>query len=83
MTTSLPRVLLTAALTAALAFGLAACGKKGSPKPVAGEESAYTYPHTYPAPRTVTPDAGGAPEDSDDPFWIFTGDDERTTTTTY
>lgn len=83
MTASLPRALLTAALAAALAFGLTACGKKGSPKPPAGEESAYTYPQPYPAPGSVTPGAGDEAEEGDDPFWIFTGGDKRTKTTTY
>ncbi|WP_193367205.1 hypothetical protein [Pelagibius marinus] len=83
---SLPRVLLTAALSAGLVLGLAACGKKGPPKPVAGEEEAYTYPHAYPAPSTVTPGADSEEESGErnDPFWIFTtGDEKRTRTKTY
>ena len=83
---SLPRFLLTAALSAGLVVGLAACGKKGAPKPVAGEEAAYTYPHVYPAPSTVTPGASESDEPSErnDPFWIFTtGDEKRTKTKTY
>ncbi|MEO3428266.1 hypothetical protein AAFN88_05370 [Pelagibius sp. CAU 1746] len=83
---NLPRILLTAALAGGLLLGLAACGKKGSPKPVVGEEEAYTYPHDYPAPSTVTPGAAGEEESSkrNDPFWIFTnGDEKRTRTKTY
>ncbi len=86
MTANFPRVLLTAALSAGLVLGLAACGKKGSPKPAAGEEAAYTYPHDYPAPGTVTPgaDSDEAADERNDPFWIFTtGDDKRTRTKTY
>lgn len=84
MTASLPRVLLTAALAAGLALGLAACGKKGAPKPPAGEESAYTYSNDYPAPSTVTPDGGADSGERSDPFWIFTpGTDRRTKTKTY
>jgi len=78
------RTLITAALCAGLAFGLAACGKKGSPKPPEGEEAQYTYPHDYPAPSTVTPGAADTPGQGGDPFWIFTPDDEkRTKTKTY
>lgn len=78
MTARLPRLLLTATLAAGLLFGLAACGKKGSPRPPEGQESEYTHPQPYPAPATVTP--GG--EDDAGPLSIFRSDD-RTTTTTY
>src|SRR3546814_14334651 len=60
MTASLPRLLLTAAVSAGLLFGLAACGKKGAPKPPAGEESQYQYPQHYPAPETVDRKSGGS-----------------------
>ena len=78
----LPRALLTAALAAGLVFGLAACGKKGSPKPPAGEESLYTYPNAYPAPGTVVPSAKKPAEEDAGPLSIF-NDDSRTKTTTY
>ena len=37
---------------------LAACGKKGRPRPPEGEESSYTYPRFYPSRKSVeaTPD---------------------------
>ncbi len=76
------RALLTAGLCAGLVFGLAACGKKGSPKPPAGEESQYTYPQVYPAPETVVPGSSAPPEDNAGPLSIFR-DDERTETTNY
>jgi len=79
----LPRALLTAALAAGMEFGLAACGKKGAPRPPAGEEEQYTFPNAYPAPNTVTP-GGAASAQGDDPFWIFSpGDEKRTKTKTY
>ncbi len=36
-----------------LAVGVAGCGKKSSPRPPKGEESAYTYPRAYPNPAGV------------------------------
>ncbi|MGD1877853.1 MAG: hypothetical protein ACFB13_10160 [Kiloniellaceae bacterium] len=80
MTASFPRLLLTVALAAGLAFGIAACGKKGSPKPPAGEEKLYTYPNAYPAPETVEPKGGEAPDAG--PLSIFT-DGNRTKTKNY
>jgi hypothetical protein len=80
----LPRALVTAALAAGLVFGLSACGKKGGPRPPAGEEEQYTYPNAYPAPNTVTPGGGGAAAQGDDPFWLFSpGDEKRTKTKSY
>ncbi len=38
-----------------LAVGVAGCGKKSSPRPPKGEESAYTYPRAYPDPAGVRP----------------------------
>ncbi len=38
-----------------LAGALSGCGKKGPPGPPEGEESSYTYPHTYPDPASVLP----------------------------
>lgn len=76
------RALLTAGLCAGLVFGLAACGKKGSPKPPAGEESQYTYPQAYPAPETVVPSRTAPPEENAGPLSIF-NDDERVKTTNY
>jgi hypothetical protein len=77
-------LLLAAALAVPLALGLAACGKKGSPKPPEGQEADYTYPQPYPRPSTVVP--GGSDEkgqsESDSPLWIF-GTESRTTTKTY
>lgn len=81
MTARIPRLLLTAAVFAALLAGLTACGKKGSPRPPEGQESEYTYPHAYPAPATVTPNGAGSEERSG-PLSIF-NDDERTTTKRY
>lgn len=86
MTTSSRRakLLLAAMLALPLAFGLTACGKKGSPKPPEGQEADYTYPQAYPRPTTVVP--GGEEErpelQSDDPLWIF-GTESRTKTKTY
>ena len=75
---------LAAALAGTLVLGLAACGKKGSPKPPEGQEADYTYPRDYPAPETVVP--GGTeesgPAQSDSPLWIF-GTGSRTKTKTY
>ncbi len=87
------RLLLTATLSASLLFGLAACGKKGSPRPPEGQETEYTFPRSYPAPDTVVPGATEAteasPQESDplsndgvDPFSIFK-EDKRTRTKTY
>lgn len=45
-------------LAVILAFGLAACGKRGAPIPPEGT----TYPRQYPAPRYVLPDGAEAPE---------------------
>ncbi|GAB4228051.1 MAG: hypothetical protein Tsb0032_34710 [Kiloniellaceae bacterium] len=77
------RVLMTATLASGLLFGVAACGKKGSPKPPEGQESEYTYPQAYPAPATVVPDAEGQLEGGNDPTSIFVDRDRRTTTKTY
>src|SRR3546814_12583859 len=82
MTASLPRLLLTAAVSAGLLFGLAACGKKGAPKPPAGEESQYQYPHHYPAPETVVPNGSAPSADAADPLSIFDSE-KRSRTTTY
>lgn len=81
MTASIPRLLLTAAVSAALLAGVAACGKKGSPRAPEGQESEYTYPQDYPAPSTVVPN-GASAEDEAGPLSIFS-DDSRTTTKRY
>jgi len=75
-------LLLAAALMVPLALGLAACGKKGSPKPPEGQEADYTYPQPYPAPATVVPNGKAQPEENAGPLSIF-NDDKRTKTTTY
>jgi len=74
------RLLLTAALAGGLLFGLAACGKKGSPKPPEGQESEYTYPQPYPAPRTVVPGDETEASEEPTPFSIFTGSKRSRTT---
>lgn len=43
---------LVLALAAIVGGGLAACGKRGDPKPPEGRP--VTHPRTYPAPGTVT-----------------------------
>jgi len=85
MTASFPRLLLSAMLATGLVLGVAACGKKGNPKPPEGEASQYTYPQPYPAPKTVVP--GGTEEtepgqEDPGPLWMFNGNN-RTTTKTY
>lgn len=80
--TSTVKLLLSAAVALPLALGLAACGKKGSPKPPEGQEADYTYPQPYPAPDSVTPDRGSGKAQGDDPLWIF-GTDNRTKTKSY
>ncbi|WP_340115906.1 hypothetical protein [Pelagibius sp. 7325] len=77
-----PRLLLTAVLAGGLLFGLAACGKKGSPKPPEDQEDQYTYPQDYPAPSTVVPNGQAQPEENAGPLSIF-NDDNRTKTKTY
>src|SRR3546814_13119940 len=62
MTASFPRLLLTAAVSAGLLLGVTACGKKGAPKPPQGQESEYSYPGAYPAPRTVVPNGTDTPD---------------------
>lgn len=53
-------------LASCLALALAACGKRGSVYPPEGQEEAYTYPSTYPAPETLVPGGGiERPEDED------------------
>ncbi len=47
--------LCLAAAALVLGAGLGACGKRGGPRPPEGEESRYTYPRTYPHPRSVLP----------------------------
>ena len=81
MTTSFPRLLLTAAVAAGLLAGTAACGKKGSPRPSEGEESQYKYPQDYPAPSTVVPN-GSTSGNNAGPVSIFRNDN-RSKTTTY
>lgn len=81
MTASFPRLLLTAAVSASLLLGVAACGKKGSPRAPEGEASQYGYPHAYPAPSTVVPNGGTTGSESG-PTSIFRNDN-RSTTTTY
>ena len=75
--------LLICTTALALVLGVAACGKKGSPRPPEGQESEYTYPQDYPAPNTVTPGGEQAPGQGTNPFSIFTGNDRRTKTKTY
>jgi predicted small lipoprotein YifL len=41
---------------AAVAVGLAACGRRNPPKPPNDRKAEYTYPRFYPAPATVLPD---------------------------
>ncbi len=40
---------------AALAVGLAACGRRNPPSPPSDRKAEYTYPRFYPAPATVLP----------------------------
>ena len=83
-TTPSLRLLGAALLCLPLALGLAACGKKGAPKPPEGQESEYTYPQAYPAPESVIPDAEADPVEGANPLSIFTtGGDRRTKTKTY
>ena len=49
-----PLLVILVAMTV-LVLALSACGRKGSPKPPEGRESAYTYPNPYPATGTVGP----------------------------
>ena len=52
--TDLTRRRLLAGLPAICALGaLAACGKKGRPRPPEGEEASYTYPRFYPNKKSV------------------------------
>jgi hypothetical protein len=53
------RAICVCTVVLGLAGGLAACGKKASPRPPEGQESDYTYPRSYPDPRTVLPGAEG------------------------
>ena len=48
---------------AVLAPGLAACGKRSPLKPPAGQESEYSYPRAYPAPKSVLPGGASAAEE--------------------
>lgn len=76
------RPLVLVVVATALLVGLGGCGKKGSPKPPAGQESNYTYPQAYPAPGTVgPPPAGEDPFKDRGPASLFS--DPRTKTTTY
>jgi hypothetical protein len=50
---------------AVLAPGLVACGKRGPPKPPAGQESEYSYPRPYPAPKSVLPEGASAAEEEE------------------
>lgn len=77
------RLFLAFALAVPLVLGVAACGKKGSPKPPEGQESDYTYPRPYPAPSSVTPEGEADPAAGSNPLSIFTGNDRRTKTKTY
>ncbi len=43
-------------ILAAVAVGLAACGRRNSPSPPSDRKAEYTYPRFYPAPATVLPD---------------------------
>ena len=45
-------------LATSLALALSACGKQGNLYPPEGQEEAYTYPTTYPAPETLVPGGG-------------------------
>ncbi|MGF1594116.1 MAG: hypothetical protein ACFCUW_12590 [Kiloniellaceae bacterium] len=75
------RLLATATIAATLTLGLAACGKKGPPKPPEGQESDYTYPQAYPEPSSVVPRDGEPPEDTG-PLSIFNSG-SRSQTKTY
>ncbi len=50
----------------ALAVGLGACGKKGRLEAPEGEESAYTYPHFYPARSSVVPSGRPGAEEEEE-----------------
>jgi hypothetical protein len=54
--------LLFAAATPLLLTG---CGKKGKLRPPPGEEGRYTYPHRYPAPKSVLPQGAPPPHEQD------------------
>jgi hypothetical protein len=86
-----PRTLGAVLVLAALAAGLAACGKRGPLKPPAGQESGYTYPRAYPAPKGVLPARAGPAEEEDTEetgrgtrkLSPIPPSSSRTTTTTY
>lgn len=82
MTAGFPRLLLTAAVSAALLVGVAACGKKGPPKPPEGQESEYGYPQAYPAPSTVVPNGSSTPGSGAGPLSIFRSE-KRSTVKSY
>jgi predicted small lipoprotein YifL len=75
------RLLATVTMTAILASGLVACGKKGPPRPPEGQESEYTYPQAYPAPSGVVP-RDGEPQEDAGPLSIFNSG-SRSQTKTY
>ena len=60
------RLLLRALLGAPLVLGLAACGRKGNLRPPEGREGEYTFPHRYPAYKTVLPNIGEEPESGEE-----------------
>ena len=45
--------------------GLVACGRRNPPKPPAGQESEYSYPRPYPAPKSVLPEGASAAEEEE------------------
>ncbi len=88
------RRLLGALLALALlAPGLSACGKRSPLKPPAGREGDYSYPRTYPAPKSVLPGGldsaeEGEPEPEEAPVGVrklspIPPSSSRTETTTY
>lgn len=68
-------------LAASLTLALSACGKQGNLYPPEGQEEAYTYPSTYPAPETLVPGGGIDRPAEEDAAKQHYGGAYRTTTT--
>lgn len=73
------RLLVLAVVMTALLVALGACGRKGSPKPPEGRESAYTYPQAYPEPASTGPvPEGEDPQRGRGLLSIFDGPEKET-----
>ena len=71
------RILGALLVLAVLAPGLVACGKRSPLKPPAGQESEYSYPRAYPAPRSVLPGGASAVEEDEEEEAEEKAGDER------